>query len=229
MAHHNRHGFGLEQVDDATAALIVRLQREDVEELRQLDKGKSREGEKSDAYVAMELYQEELQQADAILADRCMSRSLAQAAISVSGLITDAVAREDMVANDMLLARRVSDGEEVSSNTQGCSATPDLSDLLIARLKTLYVSDSQRINSSQKRLTWQQRRPSRHAGLLQEDFHWRRLVLHASHATNRSVHLKHSKRLVDITTVRSAYRSFSSLPRRTRRCSHRGAAGKRFL
>ncbi|KAL8685092.1 MAG: hypothetical protein Q9218_007982, partial [Villophora microphyllina] len=104
-------------LDDATAALIVQLLCEDVEELQHLDKGKSREGERSDADVAVELYHGELQQASAILADRSMSRSLARAVITDSALLTDAVAREDSFANDRLLAERLNSGNEVPPST----------------------------------------------------------------------------------------------------------------
>ena len=136
----NSHPFSLDEVDDATAALIIQLQREDVEELQSSDKGKSRETDVSDADVAMTVFQEELQQRSAILSDRCMSRSLARAVITDSALLTDAVAIEDSIANDRHVAERLDSGEEIERGMEENLGDPNLDDLLIARLTALYVS-----------------------------------------------------------------------------------------
>ncbi|KAL8628125.1 hypothetical protein Q9189_006164 [Teloschistes chrysophthalmus] len=132
----------LDHLDDENLAVIEQILSEDVEELESLDKGKNREGEKSDAHSAMEVYRRELQHFRTILADRNMSRSLARAVIADSALMTDAVAKEDSFANDRLLAERLSRGEEIPSNTGEVGpGDPRLDDLFIARLTGLYVSD----------------------------------------------------------------------------------------
>lgn len=136
----NPNYFSLDEVDDATAALIIQLQREDVDALQGSDKGKSREDEVSDAGIAMAIFQQELQQTGAVLTDRCMSRSLARAVITDSALLTDALAQEDAVANDRLVAERLDNGEEVGCCTEAKSWDTNLDDLLIARLTALYVS-----------------------------------------------------------------------------------------
>ncbi|KAL8734590.1 MAG: hypothetical protein Q9166_001490 [cf. Caloplaca sp. 2 TL-2023] len=136
----NPFEFALDQMDDASAAFIVGLQREDVEELQRIYKGKGREGEISDAALAIETYQQELQQASAIWTDRCMSRSLARAVMADSAFLTDAVAREDAFANDRLVAERFANGDEIGCCTEGCSKGPKLDDLFIARLTALYVN-----------------------------------------------------------------------------------------
>ena len=135
--------FSLDEVDDATANLIIQLQREDVEELQSSDKGKSRESDVSDADLAMITFQEDLRQRSAVLNDRCMSRSLAQAVITDSALLTDIVAREDAIANDRLVAERLNSGEEIGSGTAEHVGDPDVDDLLIARLTALYVSGTE--------------------------------------------------------------------------------------
>ena len=139
----NTYHFSLDEVDDATAALIVQLQREDVEELQSSDKGKNRESDFSDADLAMTIFQEELQHSSVILNDRCMSRSLAQAVITDSALLTDIVAHEDAIANDRLVAERLDSGEEIGSGTEAILGDPDQDDLLIARLTALYVSGTE--------------------------------------------------------------------------------------
>ena len=135
----NSHFFSLDEVDDATAALIIQLQREDVEELQSSDKGKGREIDGCDVDVAMTIFQEELQQRSAILNDRCMSRSLARAVITDSALLTDAVAIEDSIANDRHEAERLDSGEEIGSGTDAILGDPKLDDLYVARLTALYV------------------------------------------------------------------------------------------
>ena len=139
----NSSHFSLDEVDDATASLIIQLQREDLEELQSLDKGKSREHDVSDADAAMTIFQEELQQRSAVLNDRCMSRSLARAVITDSALLTDIVAHEDAIANDRLVAERLHSGEEIESGTKENLVDPNLDDLLLARLMTLYVSGTE--------------------------------------------------------------------------------------
>ncbi|KAL8682875.1 MAG: hypothetical protein Q9186_001121 [Xanthomendoza sp. 1 TL-2023] len=129
-----------DQIDDASAALILQLQREDADELQRLGKGKGREDAVSDADLALQVYQQELQQTGTVLADRSMSRSLARAVIADSAFLTNAVAREDAFANDRLVAERLDGGEEVDWGTEGCSEDPKLDDLFIARLTALYVS-----------------------------------------------------------------------------------------
>ena len=131
--------FSLDEVDDATAALIIQLQRQDVEELQSLAKGKSREIDVCDADVAMTIFQEELHQRSAILNDRCMSRSLARAVITDSALLTNAVAIEDSIANDRLVAERLDSGEEIGSGAEADLGSPNLDDFYVARLTALYV------------------------------------------------------------------------------------------
>lgn len=72
-----------DDMDTATAALIVRLQLEDSEEQFEslVGKGKAREGGLSDAQFALQLYKEDLERNVAIVADEQMSRNIARACI----------------------------------------------------------------------------------------------------------------------------------------------------
>ncbi|KAI4272046.1 MAG: hypothetical protein LQ337_005577 [Flavoplaca oasis] len=130
------HSFPLYQIDDASAALILELQREDMQELQRTSKGKRREDDVSDIDFAVGLFQEELDQTSIILADRCMSRSLARAVITDSAMLTDAVAGEDAFANDRMVAERLNDGDDVA---ECCANDPTLDDLYVARLTALYM------------------------------------------------------------------------------------------
>ena len=134
------HHFVLDEIDDASAALILQLQREDVEELQRSFKGKNREDDVSDIDLAVKLFQQDLEQTSAVLTDRCMSRSLARAVIADSAFLTDAMAQEDTVANDKLLAERLHHGGDVEYSKEASPEDAKLDDLLIARLTALYVS-----------------------------------------------------------------------------------------
>ena len=133
------HTFSLQEVDDASAALILQLQREDAEELQRSCKGKNREDVVSDIDLAIKLFQQDLEERSAFLTDRCMSRSLARAVVADSAFLTDEVAREDTLANDRMVAQRIQRGEKTKCSG-GASGNPGIDDLTIARLTALYVS-----------------------------------------------------------------------------------------
>ncbi|KAL8999132.1 MAG: hypothetical protein Q9169_001911 [Polycauliona sp. 2 TL-2023] len=139
MERTDPHPFTLEDVDDASAALILQLQREVMEELKGSSKGKQRENEVSDIDLAIDLLQQDLQETSTILTDRCMSRSLARAVIEDSAFLTAEVAREDAMAHDRLVAQRIEQGGETDCS-KGSSGGPELDDLTMARLMALYVS-----------------------------------------------------------------------------------------
>ena len=133
----NLHG-----VDDATAALIIQLQCDDLEELQAADKGKGGDDEVPDAVLALQAFEEELQQARSLLADRAMGQSLTQAVITDAAAVTEHIAQEDGVARDHLLADRLSRGEATDVNTVPVPEDADLDDSTIARLRALYVSEA---------------------------------------------------------------------------------------
>ena len=71
-------------VDDGSAALILQLQREDVEAICARDKTKQRAGKQTDAQLALQLYLEELQIFETTLSDQQMARSIASAVLADS-------------------------------------------------------------------------------------------------------------------------------------------------
>ncbi|MCJ1425875.1 hypothetical protein MMC29_003775 [Sticta canariensis] len=128
-------------VDDATAALILQLQYQDVEELLGTRKGKGRDGEQSDADLAMTTYKKELQDRITILADRCMSRSLAQAIVSDATILSESRAQENTAVKDRALALRLAEGKTPPVTSEQTTAADALDDSTIARLAALYVPD----------------------------------------------------------------------------------------
>lgn len=92
------------ELDDATAALMLQVQSEDIDELLSAKKGKGREGDISDADLALAIYQGELQEMDTILADRSMGRSLTRAVITDAAILNESVVEENVAAGDRTLA-----------------------------------------------------------------------------------------------------------------------------
>jgi hypothetical protein len=77
-------------MDEASAALIIQLQIQDSQQLSEAygTKGKGREGELSDSQLSINLYREDLLRNASILADRQMTRSIAQACQTDGDLYT---------------------------------------------------------------------------------------------------------------------------------------------
>ncbi|MCJ1464974.1 hypothetical protein MMC07_003589 [Pseudocyphellaria aurata] len=127
-------------MDDATAALILELQNQDIEELSHARKGKGRHGEESDADLAVAAYQQELQHSTTILADRRMCRSLAQAVICDAAILHESRVQEDTAVRDRVLARSLDTRGAPPVTQNQVSAEDVLDDGFIARLTTLYIS-----------------------------------------------------------------------------------------
>lgn len=125
-------------VDDATAALILKLQDQDIEELLRARKGKGRDGEKLDADLAMATYQKELRDRIVILADRSMSQSLTRAIVSDATLLSESSAQEKTAVSDRALALRLAEGKAPAATSEQTTAEDALDDSIIARLAALY-------------------------------------------------------------------------------------------
>ncbi|MCJ1469768.1 hypothetical protein MMC07_008410 [Pseudocyphellaria aurata] len=84
-----------DDLDDATALLILQLQSYDIEELLRPVTSKGRDGVQSDADLALAAYQNEIEHEYSFLADQRMSRSLAQAPPSEVASLHESLAQED--------------------------------------------------------------------------------------------------------------------------------------
>lgn len=128
-----------DDIDDTSAQLILQLQHEDLDHLLNTRKGKSRDGELSDADLAMAIYQEELSTTNTILRDRSMTRSLAQAVISDGALLTEALADEEAAARDRAFAHHVA-GRNAPLPAGGTAVQQlTLDDEILKRMAALYV------------------------------------------------------------------------------------------
>jgi len=130
----------LDRLDDATASLILQLHNRDIEELLDASKGKGRDGEPSDADLAIATYQKELRERKTILADLYMARSLTQAVISDAALLGKSLAEEKTAMEDRALAHRLAGINAPSAASEQRTAGYTLDDGFLARLAALYVS-----------------------------------------------------------------------------------------
>ena len=127
------------ELDDETATLILQLQSRDIEELMSLKKGKGRNGDISDADLAVTIYQQELQSMSVILADRSMGKSLTRAVISDAAVLNESLAEENAAARDRVLAHSLAQGSGPSVAPEQTTAAYDQDDGYLARLAALYV------------------------------------------------------------------------------------------
>ena len=129
----------LVDADDATAALILKLQTDDLVELASQNKGKGREDELSDAELAFDLYKEEVEERDRVRADRCMARSVMQAVIFDASILSESANEEHAASQDRALALRLSGNSSTTTPAPNPSNT-DFPDGFLARLAAMYVA-----------------------------------------------------------------------------------------
>ncbi len=143
----------LDRVDDATANLILQLHNRDIEELLDASKGKGRDGEPSDADLAIATYQKELQERKTILADLYMARSLTQAVISDAALLGKSLAEEKTAMEDRALAHRLAGINAPSAASEQRTAGYTLDDRSLARLAAICVSGRNDENDTLENMT----------------------------------------------------------------------------
>ena len=134
------HNF--DYLDDATAILILQLEDRDIQEFLDAGKGKGRDrdGLTSDADLAMAIYQQELQQRHAILADRCMSRSITDAVMTDAALLRESSSEEDTASKDRALAQHLATDDNAMPDTiEHVDPEHPIDDGVMARLGALYV------------------------------------------------------------------------------------------
>ena len=131
--------------DDETAALIFKLQLEDIDELLDTSnrKGKGKEGVVSDQEVAFKLEKEELERNAMILLDRSMSKSIARAVFHDSDQIAYAEAQEMQAFVDRIIALRLGGVQVDAYPTTVARPAPsvvseNLDDELIEKLSAIY-------------------------------------------------------------------------------------------
>ena len=134
--------------DDATASLILQLQNEDIDRMLNTEKGKGREGEFSDAHLALTAYQQELQTMNVILTDRCMSRSLTRAVISDAALLNESLTEENTAVSDRALAHSLAETNTLSAAPEQTASPKELDEDFATRPAMPYFSGGNSGNGS---------------------------------------------------------------------------------
>ena len=125
-------------VDDGSAALILQLQRDDVEAISARNKSKQREGEQTDAELALQLCLEELQLFETTYADQQMAHSIAAAVLSDSALLHEAARLETQASRDRALATRLHGTNGNAPVMPTRSTQDDESSTRCCRLKSMH-------------------------------------------------------------------------------------------
>lgn len=105
----------LHEIGDATAELLLQLQLTDLHDLRDDRPGKQREGITDDGGVAASLLEESLEDVRAQLADRRMTKSIAEAVQADGAILTRNALGEETAGDDHALAHRLN-GSNVTSD-----------------------------------------------------------------------------------------------------------------
>ena len=141
MASHGPRQQAFDEIDDASAALILQMQREDVDELLASSKGKKRKREESDSDLAMAMFRDDLQDMSAVIADRSISRSMTQAVLTDAAFLHESVAEERSAADDRAMAWRLAGRRIRGTDTANTNpGLPALEESLSARLLNQYVA-----------------------------------------------------------------------------------------
>ncbi|KAK2766523.1 IBR finger domain-containing protein [Colletotrichum kahawae] len=130
-------------IDEETLHLVIQMQLEDLEDMKNCTKGKQKEGSLPDSELAFETYQSELKTCEQRVPDRAMSLSIQKAIRTDGKLVTVFSAQERQSERDREMAVRLSRGETTSANSKTTSPGQDESDLdadMLRKLQQLYVS-----------------------------------------------------------------------------------------
>ncbi|KXH27720.1 IBR finger domain-containing protein [Colletotrichum simmondsii] len=136
------------EIDDESLRLVLQMQLEDLENIKESSKGKCRVDEVSDLDLAVDAYHAELESQAVLAADRCMCKSMAKANQSDGRLITILTKQEHQATRDREAAIRLSNGatleQDVSSTNLPVSSEESSAnaedEMFLRKLASLYVS-----------------------------------------------------------------------------------------
>ncbi|PQE15311.1 IBR finger domain protein [Rutstroemia sp. NJR-2017a BVV2] len=133
------NGSSLQHADEHTLALIIDIQRDDVNQ--NTSKGKQREGEISDEALAIQMQREELDRIAIFLSDRRMIRSIATAVQVDAPALIDVATQEVVAIQDRNLATQLDGGTPIpSTSSLQTYQLQTLNDAVFTKLHTLYAS-----------------------------------------------------------------------------------------
>ncbi|KAK1992789.1 IBR finger domain-containing protein [Colletotrichum falcatum] len=136
--------MSLYDIDDETLNLVLQVQIEDLENIKQRSKGKHRQDEITDAALAVETYESDLRSLILVASDRRMCKSIEKANRLDGRLVSILRSQERQAARDRQVAVRLSRGDQVDEKysadaAQGSTPT-DVDEELLNRLESIYVS-----------------------------------------------------------------------------------------
>ena len=126
-------------MDSDSLSLIIRLQQEDVAELLGADKGKSKVDNVADFRVALESYEQCLDDVKTLVADETMARSLTQAVLRDGDTLTEVTNQEDLAASDRTFAMRLAGVRQGAVDAAAGPQVNKVDEDTLARLTALYV------------------------------------------------------------------------------------------
>ncbi|TVY92417.1 hypothetical protein LAWI1_G001713 [Lachnellula willkommii] len=128
-------------LEEETANLILQLQISDGLELYETfeGKGKHRQGELTDAQLALQIYTEDLKRNATIVSDRQMTRSIARACQSDEGILIETQSQEQGAASDRETACRLGGVVQHAPVEPWTVGSEFLNDETLEKLKALYI------------------------------------------------------------------------------------------
>ena len=130
--------FPFEDIDDASAELILQLQLIELEDLNAGKPGKQKEGHRDDADFAAELFQQSLEALRTSLSDRRMTKSIANAVQADGGLLARTTLEEETACEDHKFAHRLN-GSKVTSEVH--LQPESIDDNILSKLVGSFVSE----------------------------------------------------------------------------------------
>lgn len=129
----------IDGIDDATAALILELQYDDIQGLKSRSKGKGHHDDMSDGDMAIESYRKEIEEATIIRADRSMARSFVRAVIADASLLSSTLLEENLAVSDRALAHTLARSDAPNTVPNDRVPNLDFDDRSLDDLAATYV------------------------------------------------------------------------------------------
>lgn len=124
------------EIDEETLKLIIELQ---VQDARNMIKGKHRVGEVPDSEIAAQMFEHELMNLASFYTDKAMSRSIAHAVLADGDAIKSHVDEEQQATNDREFAVH---GQPATGSPGDASADAIIEDEMMRKLIALYIGDN---------------------------------------------------------------------------------------
>jgi hypothetical protein len=126
-------------MDDLSAALAIQLLLEGSEQLSVNSRGKSREGEVSDAESALAYFEENLGKTSVIISDRQMTQSIGIAVQTNGNVLTELLSQEQEAGCDREFALLLG-GQTVPPRLPWIVSSAEMDEELLEKLSARYVS-----------------------------------------------------------------------------------------